>query len=411
MNLRPSAFAVRTVLALGFVASLGLVANSAIGKPPAGPPPAGTLSLDVWADGVERLHLLLGVSQKESGEPGLVHRISEDGGNTWSDPVAVGEGQAVPFAPHRGMDPQIAGRGDRLVAAWMVAGTGTFGSGPLATAFSEDGGRSWQAGTEPSDLGTSDGTGFMDLAVAGDGIFHLVWLDRREDRRGLRHAESSDGGRTWSPNATVDPETCECCWNTLALWDDGTPLVLYRAREPRDMAVSVRFGGGAGSAAKWSQPAAVGSFGWQFDGCPHVGGGLALVEAGKTRSVHAVVWTGREGVAGVYHVESSDGGLIWSEPQFLAGVLANHPDIAAAGCGTLAAVWSEPDGDGRRVRAARRGPDDQSWGPASTLTGARVAATHPRVVPAVGGFRVFWTEAGGEGEQGVWRSAPYSVEP
>ncbi len=410
MKPRPSASP--SIPALAFAACLGLAATYAVGKPPSGPPPVGTLSLDVWDDGAERLHLLLGVSREGSSEPGLVHRVSEDGGESWSDPVAVGEGQAAPFAPHPGMDPQIAGRGGRLVAAWMVAGTGTFGSGPLATAFSEDGGRTWQAGADPSDLGTTDGTGFMDLAADSEGIFHLVWLDSRDGRRGLRHAESSDGGRTWSPNATVDPETCECCWNTLGLWDDGTPLVLYRAREPRDMAVSVRFGDGAeGTAAKWSPPAVVGGFGWQFEGCPHVGGGLALVETGKKRAVHAAVWTGREGAAGVYHVESNDGGLVWSEPHFLAGGLANHPDIAAADCGTLAAVWSEPDGDGRRIRAARRGPDDRSWAPASTLSKAGVAATHPRVVPASGGFRVFWTEAGGEGKPQVWRSVPYPTEP
>jgi len=415
------AFAISAALGLALAADFAAPASA---KPPGGPPPLGTLALDVWSDGSdgsggsggsERLHLLIAVSEEVTpGTPGLRHLASVDGGETWSEPVAVGEGQAPPFSPHRGMDPQIAGRGDRLVAAWMIAGTGFFGSGPIATAVSADGGRTWEPGPNPADHDSTEGHGFMDLAVDDEGVFHLVWLDNREGRRGLRHAESSDGGRHWSSNATIDPETCECCWNTLALWADGTPAVLYRAKSPRDMALSTRFpasGEGADPHPLWSQAVAVGGFGWRFEGCPHVGGGLALVETEGERTAHAAVWTGQEGRTGVHHLWSRDGGLSWSEPLPFGESGASHPDLAAASDGRVAVAWSEPAEGGRRIRATGVGSGGVAGEEAVTLSSEGRFATHPRIVPAGGGFRVFWTESHGQGGEHAWRSAFLDLSP
>src|SRR5690606_32682217 len=144
-------------------------------------------------------------------------------------------GQAPPFSPHRGMDPRIAASRDRLVAVWTTAGTDAWGSGPLASAFSRDGGRTWEVGPNPSDSGLTTGHGFHDLAADAEGTFHLVWLDSRDGRQGLRYSRSRDGGRTWEANRTLATDTCQCCRNTLATGPGGEVGVLYRYGDPRDM--------------------------------------------------------------------------------------------------------------------------------------------------------------------------------
>src|SRR3712207_7239577 len=53
-------------------------------------------------------------------------------------------------------------------------------------------------------------------------------------------------------------------------------LLLYRDKNPRDMALVAS----ADAGATWGEPVRVGRFDWDFDGCPHVGGGLATAQTG-----------------------------------------------------------------------------------------------------------------------------------
>ena len=173
--------------------------------------------------------------------------------------------------PHRGTDPQIAATGDHLVAVWTSPGTSKWGTGPLAVAVSRDGGRTWSRGGNPADDNSTDGHGFIDVAADPAGGFHAVWLDGRDGDSGLRVASSADGV-IWRPNANVDAVTCQCCWNDLAVLGPGRLAVLYRDRDPRDMAVAISEDG----ARSWERRGVAGEFGWKVDGCPHVGGGLAV---------------------------------------------------------------------------------------------------------------------------------------
>lgn len=369
------------------LATLVLSTAALEAKPPA-EAVAGVSAIDVFADG-SRIHLLVAETTGDE-DARLFHRTSADGGTTWSESRRVDAGLAPPFSPHRGFDPQIAAAGDQLVAAWTTAGTDRWGSGPVATARSEDGGVTWNPGPNPADDGLTTGHGFLDLAVDAEGAFHLVWLDSRDGRQGLRHARSTDGGANWSGNRTLKAGTCECCRNTLATGPDGTVAVLFRDHDPRDMKVLVTREG------KWREtPLVAGDFGWKFDGCPHAGGGLAATPSG----LHALVWTGSEAHVGVHYVRPGGG-----TDRRLGGPSATHPDLAAATDGALLAVWQERNEEGVVLRHTLSADEGATWSDPRAVVGADPTATHPRVVAGRDGFLIVWTERP-EGAPARWSSA------
>lgn len=355
----------------------------------------GVESLDVAVDG-STIHLLLGDYSAGTKLPALQHLRSTDGGATWSKPVRADAGATAPHIPHRGMDAQIAASGAKLVALWNTPGTGFNGRGPMATALSADGGATWQPGPNPADDASSGDHSFVDCAADAAGTFHLVWLDSRGPGKGLRYANSKDGGKTWSKNATLKPETCECCWNTLAVGAGGSVHALFRDKNPRDMAVISSTDHGA----RWSDPAKVGRFNWDFAGCPHVGGGLIV----RGSTLHALVWTGATGQSGAYHLSSPDQGQSWSAPQRLGDADARRGDLASTGAQSLAAVWDRVADGESTVHMAHSADGGKTWSEPKQLSAKGVNAAYPRVIAVSSRYRVFWTESA-TGQPGAWKSA------
>lgn len=357
----------------------------------------GIESLDVTVEG-GALHLLLGRYDSNAKTPVLLHLRSADAGTTWTTPVRVDSGTAAPHQPHRGQDAQLAASGTRLVSVWTSPGTGFNGRGPMATALSADGGATWQPGPNPADDASAGDHSFMDLAADPAGTFHLIWLDARgtNKSKGLRHASSRDGGRTWSKNTTLKADTCECCWNTLVPGPDGSLHALFRDKNPRDMAVI----SSADRGAHWGDPAKVGRFNWDFQGCPHVGGGLVV----SGSALHALVWTGATGHSGAYHLSSDDQGQSWSAPRRLGDSDARRGDLASAGSQNLAAVWDRVADGESSVFATTSKDGGKTWGAPKQLSSPGVNAAYPRVVALSGGYRVFWTEST-TGQPGVWKMA------
>ncbi|MCD6048899.1 MAG: sialidase [Verrucomicrobia bacterium] len=344
----------------------------------------GIHSLDVYADG-DTMHLLV-ADYQPNGHPILLHQRSTDGGKTWSTRTRADAGIIAPSTPHRGMDAQIAATGDKLVAVWMIKGTGNFNSGPLVTTISADGGKTWRPGPNPADDGLTTGHSFSDLCADSTGAFHLAWLDSRDGRQGLRYARSADGGISWQKNQTLKTDTCECCWNKLATGPTG-PLILFRDKKPRDMAILTSPDGGS----KWNKQTAVGKFKWDFTGCPHVGGGLATEVKGKDTLIHSVVWTGMPEKSGTYHVVSHNNGRTWSKPQRLGTNSARRGDIATGPKG-VAMVWEE-SGDGETaIFMAQSTAGGKKWSAPLRITEASSSAAYPRIIGTKDGFRIFWTE-------------------
>jgi hypothetical protein len=333
----------------------------------------------------------------------------------------------------RGADAQIVSAGDKLVVAWTTAGSlDRMGRGPIETALSRDGGRTWRAGPNPSDSGTAIGHAFLDLAADEQGTVHIAWLDGRdqpvpatapakEEKRdanapsagkGLRYARSSDGGLTWSANQTLVEKTCECCWNTLVVGPLGRIGVLYRQYSPRDMAIVWS----ANSGRTWQRPVTVGAFDWGVNACPHVGG--ALVFDGAC-TAYATVWTARgNGATGAFLLTSTSAGsrFAFSEPVQVGKDSASwHTDIAIIqkeeGSSPLAVTWDAYAGTSSAVFAMTSPDGGKTWSVPRRLSAVGVSATHPRAIRAGDeSFRVFWTAKSKADAPATWESAELPIK-
>jgi Neuraminidase (sialidase) len=344
-------------------------------------------SLDVClTNGKE--HLLIGAAAAGENKARLLYLSSTDNGRTWSAPVQVNAGMPAPHGQARGADAQIAASGDRLIAVWQTAGGDAYGAGPMATALSSDGGKTWRSGPQPADDNLNIGHGYVDITADEKGVFYVVWLDSRNGKQGLYYARSDDGGEHWSKNTTIDPETCECCWNAIAA-HEGKVFVLYRRIDPRDMALTASTDGGK----TWRKDSTVGAFDWHFKGCPEVGGNLAF----RAGELYSVTWTGKPEMAGVYVWNSANGGLAWNSHK-LGTPNARNPDIASR-ANEIAAAWEE---GGKGIFVATSDDSGKTWA-TQRVAGAAEFATHPRLLGDLRNFRVFWTEMAGE--KIVWKSA------
>ncbi len=183
--------------------------------------------------------------------------------------------------------------GNNVVAIWQTKGE-LPNMGPLVSRYSHDGGKTWHPGTNPAADNDGDQS-HVDVIADAKGAFHAVWLADPEENgyQSLRYARSLDDGEHWQQSQKLDDSTCSCCSNTLAVSPAGELNVLYRDMKPRDMALMQSNDQGA----SWQYTSTVGEFNWQFEGCPHIGGGLAI---GDDNTLYSSVWTGVEGKAGLY---------------------------------------------------------------------------------------------------------------
>ncbi len=344
-------------------------------------------SFDTYED-KQAIHVLVaGRSAQDDKQNELRYLHSEDGGRHWSIPAAINTHLPVAAMNKVGNDVQLAVSGDRLLALWQTTGE-LPGMGALASAYSEDGGKTWHAGANPASDVNGDQS-HSDIAVDGQGVFHAVWLADPEENgyQGLHYARSVDVGRHWQASKTLDDSSCSCCWNTLKVTSIGELNVLYRDMEPRDMALMQSKDQGY----TWAKHSSVGKFDWQFDGCPHIGGGLAFNQADSNVEFDSIVWTGEEKQQGLYHLHSSDNGLTWSKP-FKLGKNPTHSDIAVSAEHILTAVWDERESEGSSIFTAQSSDNGKSWTLPVRLSQEGNSATHPRALATLAGVIVMWTE-------------------
>jgi BNR repeat-like domain len=348
---------------------------------------AETRSFDVLVD-KNRVHLIAVGMLSAADKHAVVRYVySDDGGQHWSKAIDV----ITPKPPSmvtRGNDIQLAVSDNKLVALWQTTGE-IPGMGPMVSVYSQDGGKNWQASSNPAANDAGDQS-HIDVVATDNGAFHAVWLDDRDENgyQGVRYGRSDDAGVHWQKSITLDDTSCSCCWNKIAVSPSGALAVLYRDMEVRDMTLSQSLDNGV----SWQKSVRVGDFGWKFDGCPHVGGGLAFSSA---NIMHSVVWTGIEQKQGLYYLRSVDAGKLWSAPVKL-GDRALHGDIAALGDQRVRAVWDATDPDGSAVSSAQSKDGGLTWADTIQWSITSHNALHPRIVPAQNGFLLLWTEKHGK---------------
>jgi Neuraminidase (sialidase) len=338
------------------------------------------ISFDAVSDN-KVLHALL--AGRNTGQKTISIRYlkSTDGGAHWSKAVELtNDSQTIAT---RGNDIQLAVAGNKLVAIWQRKGE-LPNMGAMVSYYSHDAGKTWQLGANPAADNNGDQS-HLDIIADKKGIFHTVWLADPEENgyQSLRYARSLDGGAHWQAPVKLDDSTCSCCWNTLALSATGELNILYRDMKPRDMALMQS----ADNGVTWQHTSTVGSFNWQFDGCPHIGGGLAISD---NKVLNASVWTGLDNKAGLYTLHSTDNGKTWSEPQAI-GKLASHSDMAV-NQQNAAIIWDEREPDGMSIFTAQSKDSGKTWGEAQRLSTTGNMATHPRILATKQGFVSMWTE-------------------
>lgn len=337
-------------------------------------------SFDVYSDN-QRLHAVVSGKKSSDDMQGVIYYLqSTDEGQHWSPPINLNTNGLSKILAGRGSDVQIAARDQNLVVIWQSSGE-LPSSGPLVSVYSADGGKTWQAGPNPA-VDNGGDQAHPDLLVDHQGNFHVVWLADPEENgyQSLRYARSTNHGVSWQMPVTLDQTTCSCCWNTLAESPNDKIHVLYRDMNPRDMALLSSSDHGF----TWQDKKTLGEFNWQFDGCPHVGGGLAV----DANGFYASVWTGEASHSGLYTVSSKN-----SLPVKI-GKNATHSDIAVLNDKPyhLVLVWDELSPEGTGIFSAESYDGGMTWSIAKRLSAIGTHATHPHVTATASGFLVLWTE-------------------
>jgi len=357
------------------------------------PPVLGVVAFDVYGHG-ETIDVLF-VNSDEHAKT-LHHKRSSTGGRTWGPVNDIDVGDTPIGVASRGNGPQIVAHENRIAVHWSTDGVDRFGSGPMVTVHSEDGGRTWRRGPNPAEDGTRRGQNFADMAADPDGTFYVAWIGSHDGPAGraLGVARSIDFGVTWEFSQLADPSSCACCWNRIDAPAPGVARVLYRDHGVRDMVLATTVDSGR----SWVLGGTVGDFGWEFDGCPHVGGGIATGGSDGAEYLHALVWTGHQSKHGLYWLSSADQGTSWTTPLRFGGDFARHGDIGASGQ-TVVAAWDES----RAIWVSVSEDAGLTWSAAKQLSAEEMVASHPIVVRTDAEFTVFWTARNADGVVD-WRS-------
>ena len=212
--------------------------------------------------------------------------------------------------------------GENLVASYLVESDPEKFAYDVRLVLSNDGGESWSDPIAPHADGTITEHGFVSLVEVREDAFMVVWLDGRnyaelegdlvsddiKDQMQLRAALINSSG-VIEEEFVIDPNVCSCCGTDLAATPGGISVV-YRDRhvgEVRDISLSrYEF-----STGQWTEPQTVHNDGWVIAGCPVNG---PAIDSREERVV--VCWyTEIDGTPAVLASHSMDGGITFSDPM------------------------------------------------------------------------------------------------
>jgi hypothetical protein len=235
---------------------------------------------------------------------------------------------------------------------------------------------------------------FESVAFDGQGHLHTVWIDKRDQKRGVSYVGAAlykkvsiDGGRSFGPDQKLADHSCECCRIAMATDARGRLHGVWRHvfdTQTRDHAF-------ADLQAKPGQPVRATHDQWQINACPHHGPGLARAWPDEIRpeGFH-LVWFGvRDGVAGVRYARlASDGQPMADTVRLIPDPAAEHADVLAHGS-TVAIVWRSY-AQGRTSLKLWRSTDGGRHFETITLDQQTGPNDHPRLAQSGASMAVVW---------------------
>ena len=376
---------------------------------------------------------MFAVSRK--GAQAVAWVSAPDGGTDGRLYVSVGSAAPVeirdklgPIEPHGESPPKLSYAPDgglySIYAVARVVPGQRFPQSALRLVKSLDGGKSWTAPVTVTQKEVWGSHSFHALHVAADGTVYVSWLGKGGEgaaakaamqsaaakseasspakpasgshsmhgSTGAWIARSEDGGVTWADPVRVDMgEACPCCRTSVVSAKNGTIFMAWRHVYPgnvRDVVVAQSSDQGA----TWSDPVKVHADNWVFDACPHAGPAMSIDDKGV---LHVTWWTGKEGIAGVYYAQSTDGAKSFKEPVAMGVAQFSRPahvQLALASNGRVIVAWD--DGTKQVPEVVTRVSNDggATFGEPAIVSAQGRAATFPVLSVAGDSVAIAWSE-------------------
>ena len=376
----------------------GALAGNGLAADVPAPAPAATGMARMWQERQEKApRLAIDASFDEQGRLWLLRAVgrhlqvshSDDAGGHFSPPVTVNPVPELISADGESR-PRIAVAAGRVHVSWTQALPQPF-AGHIRHARSTDGGRSFSSPETVND-DRQPITHRFNAMLADAGGVTLAWIDKRDghgrqDYRGAAiYTARQDNGEAAFVNRKLADHSCECCRLAMAADENGQPLVLWRhifGRNTRDFALAPV------DAALAAEPRRVSEDGWQIDACPHHGGALAVDARGGR---HLAWFTGAAASPGL-HYRRIDGERMTSPQPF--GDLdrqPGHPALAVAG-DQVWRVWREYDGERHRIIGQHSPDRGETWSAPAALASEAGAADDPLLLSGRGAIWLLWNTA------------------
>jgi len=344
-------------------------------------------SFDFLQEGAMTYAIVLGTLPGD-GKESLAYLESDDRGQTFGSPSFIDlHGEVV--ISNRANSIQLTKKDSQLMVVYQVKGKFP-GNGPLRVAVSKDKGAHWISGIQPVTGDPQENQSYPVVKSDEQGNAHLFWLDDRNeagDTVGLRSATSLDGGLSWKQEVTLDDRVCTCCSLHVAELPESRLAVLYRDHSPKDMRLGIL----DAAQTEWTQKPRVGAFGWGFEGCPHMGGGLQGQWIKGDFVLHAAVWTGADSHKGIHYLRSRDLGSLWSD-DLLIDAAGSDPELVTAEGERVAIAYRQGIGPGARIIVRLSHDAGLHWTSPRVFGSPGLKMERPKLIADAAGYTVLWTE-------------------
>jgi hypothetical protein len=319
----------------------------------------------------------------------VVLQMSSDMGKTWSPAKRVQQ-TTEPIEATGESRPKLAfGTKDEIYIAYTRPLAKPF-TGEIRFVRSTDGGRTFSPPATVHanrDLITHR---FESLIVDREGRLYVAWIDKRDLHAAtqkyagaaLYYAVSDDAGATFRGDYKIADHSCECCRIALALDLQGRPVALWRhVFEPNARDHALATLAPDGKVDGFARAT---HDDWRLDACPHHGPGLAFAADGVR---HQVWFNGMEEGGGVFYAAVDAFGKS-GQARRLGSAQAAHADVVASGR-EVALAWKEFDGKSTAIVAQLSSDGGQTWQERELLR-TQGAADQPRLLNTPAGIVLVW---------------------